>query len=189
MCDFNKKIIVKNKYREKLFDEFLHFGYTRARIKDYILLRENEIERFGSLRLKTVNIFAELSQFFTALILMAGAKGIILDVSLSGEGEGTLSIEEFEYIICRIINKICFDAGVRHININVRITGKKISLRLFYTGRPIKGFKRVNTFNIKNRVLLSYCLPYERANSQRYKPAWEWMADRLSDINLALIDM
>lgn len=188
MCDINKKIIVKKEYRERLFDEFLHFGYTRGRIRDYILLRENEIERFGGERLKTVNIFAELSQFFTALILMAGAKGVVLNVSLSGEGAGTLSIEEFEYTVCRIINKICCDVGVKHIYINVSIKNKKIGLNVFYTGKPIS-FKKVFLFELKNRVFIKYSVEYEEGVSERFKPAWEWMVDRLSDINLALIDV
>ena len=188
MCDINKKIVVKNKYREKLFDEFLHFGYTRGRIRDYISLRENEIERFGSQRLKTVNISAELSQFFIALTLMAGAKGIILNVSLSGCGEGTLSIEEFEYTVCQIINKICCDVGVKHIYINVSIKNKKIGLSVFYTGKPIS-FKKVILFRLKNKVFIKHSVEYEEGISERFKPAWEWMVDRLSDINLALIDV
>jgi len=65
-------------YRQKIFDEFMHFGYTKSRIRDFAILRECEIANFGFDRIKNTNIYDELKNMLTAYSLLAYFKNINL---------------------------------------------------------------------------------------------------------------
>ena len=60
MYDINNKILPKSAVRQKIFDEFIHFGYTKPRIREYYLLRECEIANFGFSKTKNTDIKTEL---------------------------------------------------------------------------------------------------------------------------------
>lgn len=188
MYEINKKIKTKNQYRQKLFDEFIHFGYTKARIREYRFLREKEIDLYGNKKYTKVDLKNEFKELFTAVTLLAFIRGKQFDITVLGEGCGYFAAELFEYRLCNIISKAikCSDNG--RVSAIFLITDKKVRLTLFYKGQPISNIKEYAfQYSLNENVIINYSVEYLPVKEGKFKPAWEWLGDRLSDLNVALV--
>ena len=190
MCEINKKICIKSGYRQKLFDEFIHFGYTKARIREYKFLREREMELIGDKKYESIDIGKEFRQLFAALTLLANLRGKRFDITVIGDATGYFAAELFEYRVCNILISAIKNSQNKKVSAVFNISDKKLRLTVFYRGQPIKNIKDyAYAVNLTNNVMINYSVGYIPTKSGGYKKAWEWMGDRLSDLNVALIDI
>jgi hypothetical protein len=192
MYDINNKILPKNEYRQKIFDEFIHFGYTKARIREYSDLRECDIANFGHMKYKNTDIKSELENLLIALSVQSFFKNINLSFCVIGKGKGMFLGERLEYFICRLFSDAVKNSYNREIFLKVKLSNKKIRLTIKYIGKPIKNLSNtVYMFSANKNVFINYWenfFPLESI-TQKPKEAYEWISDRLSDVNLSLIDL
>ena len=190
MCEINKKICVKSGYRQKLFDEFIHFGYTRARIREYKFLREREMNDFGEEKYKNINLGKEFRQLFIAVTLLTNLRGKKLEISVLGDGCGYFAAELFEYRVCNILINAIKNSENGGVSAVFNISHNRIRLTIFYKGQPITDINDYAfQFTLLNKVVINYSAEYIPTKGGQFRYAWEWMGDRLSDLNVALTDI
>lgn len=191
MYNFNNKISPKSEFRQKIFNEFIHFGYSAARIREYKLLRETEIANFGDGKFKNTDIKAELENLLTAFTVKAYFKDVNLSFKISGEGQGYFLYEKFEYSICKILEDAIKSSVNNEIKLNLKIYKNKIRLNLYYAGEPIKNLsKNVSVFSARKKIAVIHTQNFVPTvkTSAKPKTVVEYLVDRLSDVNICLID-
>lgn len=190
MCEINKNICLKNSYRQRLFDELLRLGYKKSTIKEYGVLRKNEIETFGSKKCKNVNLGNEFRQLFVALIILLNLKGKKAEVEVIGDGFGFFAAELFEYRLLNLIINSFKNSETNTVSAVLNITDKALKLTVFYMGKPLEKIEDfAYQFYCENKVIINYSAKFIPTKKGEFKYAWEWMKDRLSDLNIALIDI
>lgn len=192
MYNFNNKIMPLAEHRQKIFDELIHFGYTKSRIKEYRRLRENEIGYFGDKKYKNTDIKAELKNFLTAFTFMAYLKGNIINFEISGKANGYILNHKLEYSLSKLLSEIITHSYDKELFIKVNITLGKIKLTLKYKGERIENLSnKVYYISFKRHNIINFTESFVSTKHFKEKPksVYEWIGDRLSDININLIDI
>ncbi len=192
MYEINNKILPKSYHRQKIFNELIHFGYTKPRLLEYKLIRECEIANFGKDRIKNTNISAELKNMLTAFSVMAYFKNINLYFEIVGERSGYFFAEKFEYFVCKLLTDAIKNSTENCFYLKIKLTDKKIYLTLKYKGKLFDNLSQnVFSFTVGENVIINYSEQYikSKKSTQKPKEVFEWISDRLSDVNISLIDI
>ena len=192
MYEINNKILPKSYHRQKIFNEFIHFGYTKPRIKEYKFIRECEIANFGLEKIKNTDICEELKNMLTAFSVMAYFKDMNLYFEVIGETKGYFFAEKFEYYVCKLLTDAIKNSTENRFYLKIKVTERKIFLTLKYKGKTFENLSQnVFIFSVGESVIINYSEEYikSKKSTQKPKEVFEWISDRLSDVNISLIDI